>query len=160
FPRMFGENVRTDAAIFHTRDLSVVDSITDSTGFTLLQQRLFRQKYILSYDYTFQQNRIFTRDRTSENPVAFDRRIRTAWFDISLARDTRDNILNATRGSFLSNGLEIAPPGVGSSINFFKNFTQLFYFHPIKELVWATGVRAGFASGFEDEEIIPTERFQ
>src|SRR5262249_14080223 len=133
----------------------------DTTGFTLLQQRVFRNRYIFTYDYTYQRNRIYTRDDLDlDSPLALQRKVSTAWFDISLSRDTRDNILNSTRGSFISNGLEIAPPGIGSSINFYKNFTQFFYFHPLKQLVWATGVRAGFAHGFDDEEIIPTERFQ
>jgi outer membrane protein assembly factor BamA len=68
--------------------------------------------------------------------------------------------VDSTRGSFLSNGFEVAPPGIGSSIKFYKNFTQFFYFHPVRQLVWATGVRAGFANGFENEEILPTDRFQ
>jgi outer membrane protein assembly factor BamA len=40
--------------------------------------------------------------------------------NISLSRDTRDDILNATRGTFFSNSFEIAPPRLGSTFPYVK----------------------------------------
>jgi outer membrane protein assembly factor BamA/autotransporter translocation and assembly factor TamB len=160
-PTFLRRNITTTGAVFRSRDLSTPESISDILGFTVQQQWKFREHYLLSYDYSYKQNHTFDRDFDPEDPFAFDLTIPIARFNGTVSRDTRDDILNATRGSFLSNSFEIAPPGVGSSIQFIKNYAQFFRFQPIRErLVWATAVRVGTADGFHGQELIPTEKFR
>jgi len=130
-------------------------------GFTVQQQWRLRNRYILSYDYSYKRNRTFDKNLDPNDPFAFDITIPIARFNGTLTRDTRDDILNASRGTLLSNSFEVAPPGVGSSIKFLKNYTQYFRFRPVKQrLVWASAVRAGFAQGFGGQDLIPSEKFR
>src|SRR4030095_11118410 len=56
---------------------------------------------------------------------------------------------------------EIAPPGVGSYIQFLKNYSQFFRFRPLTErVVWASAYRVGLAKVFHGQDLIPTERFR
>jgi outer membrane protein assembly factor BamA len=160
FPVFMGRDVTTSATVFRTRDLSVPESITDLWGLTIQQQWRLRNLYVLSYDYSYKRNHTFVRGFDPDNPFDFNLIFPIARFNGTLSRDSRDDILNATKGTFLSSSTEIAPPGVGSSIRFIKNYTQYLKFRPIwGNKVWASAVRVGLASGFGGQELIPTERF-
>jgi outer membrane protein assembly factor BamA len=160
-PVFLGKNATTTGAVFRTRDLSIPESITDLWGFTVQQQWQLRDRYLLSYDYSYKRDHTFSVNLDPDNPFAVDYTFPIARFNGTLSRDTRNDILNAARGTFLSNSFEIAPPGVGSFIQFFRNFTQYFRFQPVRErLVWGSGVRMGMAKGFQGQELIPTERFK
>jgi len=88
-----------------------------------------------------------------------------------LTRDTRDDLLDATRGSFTSHGLEWAGEKLGSDFRFIKYYGQYFYYRALRKLdeeeqgivrprlVFASGVRAGLAKTFEGEFLIRPERF-
>jgi outer membrane protein assembly factor BamA/autotransporter translocation and assembly factor TamB len=160
-PVFLGKNVTTTGAVFRTRDLSEPLFIADILGFTVQQQWQLRNRYLLSYDYSYKSNHTFDRHLDPNDPFAFDLTIPIARFNGTLSRDSRDDLLNATKGTFLSNSFELAPPGVGSSIQFMRNFTQFFRFRQVGErLVLATGVRMGVAKGFHGQELIPTEKFR
>jgi len=158
-PRLFGEDLKTDISIFKFRDLSVDRSITDTSGITFLQQARFGKAYVLSYDYTFRNNRVFARSEsnTAKGP---GERVRTARLNATLTRDTRDDILNSTSGSFFSNSFELAPPGIGSSVQFTKDLFQAFYFRPWRNMIWASGLRIGMAGPFGNRQLIDIERFR
>jgi outer membrane protein assembly factor BamA len=114
----------------------------------------------LSYDYSYKSNHTIEKNPNPDFPIPFDLTYPIARFNGTLSRDSRDDLLNATKGTFWSNSFEIAPPGVGSSIQFLRNVTQFFRFRPLGErLVLATGARMGVAKGFHGQELIPTEKF-
>ena len=166
-PVFAGRNATTTATLFRRREFHADADplnptvITDLWGFTVQQQWRLRNRYILSYDYSYKRNRTFDKNLDPNDPFAFDITIPIARFNGTLTRDTRDDILNASRGTLLSNSFEVAPPGVGSSIKFLKNYTQYFRFRPVKQrLVWASAVRAGFAQGFGGQDLIPSEKFR
>jgi outer membrane protein assembly factor BamA len=160
-PALLGLNATTTASVYRSRDLREPASITDLWGFTIQQQWQLRNRYLLSYDYRYERNHTFDRNLDPDNPFAFDLIIPIARFNGTLSRDTRDDLLNATRGSFLSNSFGIAPPGVGSSLQFFRNYTQYLRFQPVRErLVWASAVRVGVAKGFHGQELFSTIRFR
>jgi outer membrane protein assembly complex protein YaeT len=159
-PTLIGHDIRTNFSVFGTRDLSDESFIVDEIGYTIQQQIRMRNKFLMSYDYSYRRNRTYERNLDPDNPFAFDLRIPVARFNGSLTRDTRDDILNARRGTFLSNSFEVAPPGVGSGIHFVKNYVQFFSFRPVKErFTWASAFRFGLADTFDDEELIPSEQF-
>ena len=163
-PVFFGKSATTTASVFRTRDLTQPDVtqpalnlITHLWGFTIQQQWQLRNRYLLSYDYSYKR----THTSDPKDPFAFGVTIPIARFNGTLTRDTRDDILNATKGNFLSNSFEIAPPGVGSSIQFLRNFTQYLRFQAVRgRLVWASALRVGAARGFHHQDLIPTELFR
>ena len=157
-PEFYGRNVTTTVTLFRTRELTDPDLISDFWGVTAQQQWRFQKYYVLSYDYSFRKERNYPRDATDSsqgNP-----RIPIARFNGTVSRDTRDDILNAARGTFLSNSFEIAPPGIGSSILFFRNYSTYLHFKPVKKsLVWASGFRIGLGAGFRGQDLSINDKF-
>jgi outer membrane protein assembly factor BamA/autotransporter translocation and assembly factor TamB len=154
-PVLARKNVTTTVAVFRNRDLTNDTFIANRWGFTVQQQWQLGNRYVLSYDYRYERNRNTNRIVNPDDPFALSEiTFPIGRLNGTLSRDTRDDILNATKGSFLSNSFEIAPPGVGSSIEYFRNFTQYFRFRPVRErLIWASAVRAGVAKGFHGQQI-------
>lgn len=137
---------------------------TDRFGFSVLQESRFGKAWILNYGYRWEQTRTYDR---GPDPI-FDATLRVAPFTAALSRDTRDDLLDATRGSLLSHAIEYAPTFSGSELNFAKYFGQYFrYFAfdkpellPMQKgvrksrLVLATGVRVGLAGGLNGQDLI------
>ena len=155
-PVFAGRKAATTLTFLRRRDLTDPKSITDLWGFTLQQQWRLRNRYTLSYDYSYKRNHTFSTSPDPDFPITFDLTVPISRFNGTLTRDSRDDILNAGRGTFLSNSFEIAPPGVGSLIQFLKNYTQFLRFRPLKQgLVWASAARVGLAHSFGEQELIP-----
>lgn len=86
--------------------------------------------------------------------------IDVAGLDVSLVRDTRDNVIDAHRGRFLSLSVELAPSRLGSDFTFLKSYAQVFASRPLSpSLTWAQGYRVGAAHGFRGQRVRSTERF-
>jgi outer membrane protein assembly factor BamA len=80
----------------------------------------------------------------------------------AITRETRDDVLDATRGAFSSHSLSYSPSWLGSDQAFVKYFGQYFHYFPLQRerrerftgalvrprLVYAVGVRTGLARGF------------
>ena len=118
---------------------------------------------MLTYDYTFRRVSSFERDLTDgDDPAILDGIVRVARFNATLTRDTRDDILNATRGTFLSNSFDLAPPGIGSTIRYFRNYTQYLRFREVlrKNLIWASAYRVGIARVFGGDTLVESDKFQ
>jgi outer membrane protein insertion porin family len=91
----------------------------------------------------------------------------------TLSRETRDDLLDATRGSFVSNAFEYAPAALGSDLRFVRYFGQFYRYIALGEprpipfqgnvrkprLVYAGAVRVGLARGLGGQDLIPSERF-
>jgi outer membrane protein assembly factor BamA len=160
FPVFLGHDVTSTATAFRTRDLSLEGITQDLAGITLQQQWRLSSNYIFSYDYSFRRIHSFDPLADPNDPFGYDLTFDIGRFNTALSRDTRDDVLNASRGSFISNSFEFAPPGFGTHFKFIKNYAQFFYFKPIKaNLVWASGVRVGMARGFDGQDLIPSEQF-
>lgn len=81
-------------------------------------------------------------DLETREPLAF--RGTVARFQAAFLADRRDDPLNAQRGYFFSVDGEFAPELFGSDISYAKNFSQLFLYRKLGNIVYAAGVRAGF----------------
>jgi outer membrane protein assembly factor BamA len=90
----------------------------------------------------------------------------------TLTRETRDEVLDASRGAFLSQSFSYSPGWLGSDQPFIKYLGQYFHYFPLRpptrkpftteivrpRLVYATGVRIGLARGIGG--VVPrSERF-
>ncbi len=76
-----------------------------------------------------------------------------------LARDTRDNIFEPSRGS--RNSVEFQFAGLGGDTQYYKVIAESGWFVPLPvfNLVWAVRGLAGFAEGWGGEEVPIYERF-
>jgi outer membrane protein assembly factor BamA len=90
----------------------------------------------------------------------------------TFTRETRDDVLDATRGSFTSHGLSYSPTWLGGDDAYVKYFGQYFRYVALQperrerftneilrpRLVFASGVRVGLSRGFGGR-VPETERF-
>src|SRR6185436_2929312 len=144
FPVFMSRDVTTTTGVFRTRQF-LKDTVSNTWGFTLQQQWRLSDFYMLSYDYTYRRLSTFERDLTVDDPDILDGIVRVARFNATLTRDTRDDILNATRGTFLSNSFDLAPPGIGSAIHYIRNYAQYLRFRQVlrKNVIYASAYRLG-----------------
>ncbi len=156
--------LRTTAASFIRREVREGFN-TDRIGLSILQEVRFRNVWSVNYGYRIENTHTY---ENVPDPL-FDAYLRVAPFTTSLSRDTRDDILDATRGSFTSHGLDYAPTWSGSELNFIKYFGQYFRYIALDKpkllpmqrnvrrsrLIVATGVRVGLAAGLGGQGLIP-----
>ena len=123
-----------------------------------------------SVRYAFGTTRTFDERLTDNDQAAIDRlfpQVRLASFSGAVARDTRDDLLDPTRGSFLSAEGTLAARAFGGQVGFTKGYLQGAWFTRIpgtRGVVFATRAAAGLADGFprlvtlgeEGGEIPPT----
>jgi outer membrane protein insertion porin family len=90
----------------------------------------------------------------------------------TFTRETRDQVLDATRGSFTSHGFSYSPTWLGGDESYIKYYGQYFHYFPLQparrkrftneilrpRLVYATGIRVGLSRGFGGR-VPETERF-
>lgn len=141
----------------------------DRLGFSIQQEAFVKGIYLLNYGYRIEKSRTYDTglDRL------FDVPLRIGSFTTTFSRETRDEILDATRGSFFSHALQFSPSWLGSELAFIKYFGQYFRYFALQKpklelftnellrprLVFATGVRAGLSRGLGDQEVPLSERF-
>jgi outer membrane protein assembly complex protein YaeT len=169
-PQLGGLPVNSSAVAFLTRQYrEAAGFIVDRGGFSLQQEAEFRNRFVLNYGYRFERNRTY---EFGPDPF-FDITLNVAPLTASLTRDLRDDVLDATRGSFTSHSLEYAPSLLGSDLLFVRYFGQYFQYLPLSEpqevpwsgglwkprFVYAGGLRLGLATGFGGQRLIPSERF-
>ena len=129
----------------------------DRTGFTIQQQHSISRSDILSYNYTFGRNHTFA--RTPEGQLSTDTSVHVGSLNTAFTRDTRDNILNASRGIFFSQSVGYAAKLFGSDVNFVRYFGQFNAYARLSDfLVYAVGLRIGLSKGL-GQEMIPSEKF-
>jgi outer membrane protein assembly factor BamA len=87
--------------------------------------------------------------------------VSVAALESTLLRDTRDFVLDARKGKFLSANLEYSPEIIGSDLHFLKSFSQAFFYHPVgSSFLWGQAYRLGLAWPFGEQDLIPDERFK
>ena len=149
------------------------DEIDQRRGFSISQQARWRDRYILNYGYRFEK---LVSAQAPPDPFFPDPlRLTVAPFTVSFTRETRDDILDASRGDFLSNTFEWAPSQLGgdSALHFIRYFGQYFRYFPLSRpsempfggnaqrprWIYASGVRVGLSRGLNGQVIPDAERF-
>ncbi len=142
-----------------------------SLGVSIQQDLPLRSKWLLSYGYRFEKQRGFVPDPSAPDIKADVVSVAPVTFTIS--RDTRDSFLDATRGSFISHGFELAPEFLGSDYPYARYYVQYFKYFPLtrprpvpfgeqpqrSRFVFASGSRLGLQKGFNEEGAVLTDRF-
>jgi outer membrane protein assembly complex protein YaeT len=118
--------------------------------------RLSRQ-YSLAALYSFQRTRLFDERFTPQEQPLIDRlfpEIRLSKLSGSFIRDSRDDVLDASRGMLVIVDADLAARAIGSEVGFVKTYIQSFYYHRLpsaRRMVLALGARLGAAHGLPRE---------
>jgi outer membrane protein insertion porin family len=113
--------------------------------------------YSVAGRYSFEQTRLFNEDISFEERPLIDKlfpQVRLSKFSGSFIRDTRDDIIDATRGRFLIVDGDLAARAIGSEVGFVRTYVQGFSFHRLpaqRRMVVALAARLGAAHGFARE---------
>ena len=136
---------------------------------SIQEEKKLQDHYVWSFGYRFERSRNWSPDLVQSVTPPF---IRVSPFTTTLLRETRDDVLDATQGSFFSQAFSISPLWPGAE-GYVKYFGQYFHYFPLQSprhkpftneiirprLVFATGVRLGLASGLSGEAVPLSERF-
>lgn len=105
--------------------------------------------------YSLATTRIFDFDDTLDEAdrLTIDRvfpQVRLSSFSGAVSRDTRDDLLEPQRGTFISGDGTLAARSIGSEVGYIKTFVQGFVYKNLGKpnLVFAGGARLGLARGF------------
>jgi outer membrane protein insertion porin family len=88
-----------------------------------------------------------------------DRDVRLSTISGAIIRDTRDNLLDARRGSFTTVNLDLTPTALGSSATFAKLFGQYARYKTAHSVVFANSVRVGLAKALAGSFVPTSELF-
>jgi outer membrane protein insertion porin family len=113
--------------------------------------------YSVAGRYSFERTKLFDVDISLDERPLIDRlfpQVRLSKLAGSLIRDSRDDIVDTTRGRLLLFDLDLAARAIGSEVGFVKTYLQGFSYHRLpaaRPMVVALGARLGAAHGFPRE---------
>ena len=107
--------------------------------------------------YGFSTTRTFDERLSDEEKEQIDRafpQVRLSGFSGAIARDSRDDLLDPSRGSFLSMEATVAARALGGQVGFMKTYMQGSWFRRLpgaSRVIFATRAAVGLADGFQRE---------
>lgn len=107
--------------------------------------------------YSFGTTRTFEERLSEDEQARIDRlfpRVRLSVFSGAVARDTRDDVVEPNRGTFVSVETSMASRALGGQVGFLKSYMQGYWFKQIpgtRGVVFATRVSVGLADGYPRE---------
>jgi outer membrane protein assembly factor BamA len=132
--------------------------VADITGVTFEQRFRPVGRVEVAYSYTFERNHTFQLTPVPGDPFPFDFVVHVARLSPRAIVDTRDDLIDASRGWFHSSDLEYSGPSLGSYVRFIKYVLLQRYYRKVGPLVFASSARLGLATAF-DQTLLPSERF-
>jgi outer membrane protein assembly factor BamA len=172
-PTLLHFPIQTTASVYYREERNPATQVSDAfnadrRGISLQQERKLWESYVWTYGYRFERARTFdpVPNRTP------DELILVSPLSNAFVRDTRDEVLDATRGSFSSHAFQFSPKWLGSDDTYVKYFGQYFHYFPLQRerrkrfsneiirprFVFATAARIGVSKGMG--AFVPTtERF-
>jgi len=164
---------KTTAGVYFRKDLNPPTEQTDPfdisrQGGSIQQEAQFRNSYVWSYGYRYE---LATTLEPSLGEGVTET-VRVTPLTTTLTRETRDEVLDASKGMFFSQAFAYSPSWLGSDRPYLKYYGQYFRYFPLTSekpkpftneilrprLVFATGIRIGLAEGLGGD--VPTsERF-
>jgi outer membrane protein assembly factor BamA/autotransporter translocation and assembly factor TamB len=164
--------VSTTASVYYTEERNAESRLADPFnvdrfGVSVQQERTLGNHYVWNYGYRWESARKF-----AALPDATGERITVSPLTSTFTREARDEVLDASRGSFTSHGFSYSPTWLGADASYIKYYGQYFHYVPLERerrkrftneilrprFVYATGVRLGLARGFGGR-VPETERF-
>ncbi len=157
-PTLFGRPIETNLFASRKRQVSGprdTGFVTDIQTFTVEQRVRPFDRLTLAYSANLDLDHTF--DRTPDPSFPFDLRLRVMRLDASAVAERRDDLFDATNGSYHSANIEYGAD-IGRPVRFLKYLGQHFLYRRIGPIVLASAARVGLATGF-GSDLIPTERF-
>jgi outer membrane protein assembly factor BamA len=144
-------------SVFSFEDDLVIDGVSiirRERGFQLQETFRVRRQTRVLLGYLYNRHETLSPDLP---PIPLN----IAGADLSVVYDSRDDLLNASHGRFLSLNLELDPSFLGSDAPLVKGFAQAQFAQPIAggALSWAHSYRLGLAWGLDGEPVYSKERF-
>jgi outer membrane protein assembly complex protein YaeT len=162
FPRFFGTPLRSNLFASQSREEfrgSTDAFLTDTIDLTAEQRFEVGRTLGIAYGYNFERNHTFDPQPDPGDLIPYDVLVDVARLRATALVDSRDDLLNATRGTFHSSSIEYASEPLGSDVRFVKYLLQQNYYRPLGSgLMVATAGRLGLAKG-SGQDLIPSERF-
>ena len=159
-PRWFGTN---DLIVNGVVERGVRTTFSfDRKGVNVDVVRRLTPALRVSGRYSLSSTRTFDERLTDEDQATIDRlfpEVRLSGFSGAVARDTRDDLLDPTRGTFLSGEGSLAARALGGEVGFVKTYVQGFTFRRLpgrRPVVFASRAALGLANGFP-REVQPTD---
>ena len=149
--RLFGWSARSTLYSFFSRDrvrndTGEISSITDQQGISA-DQRWRPKGFQVIYGYRFERNHTVIPTSLDDPLPSFDIVADVAKLSSAVLFDRRDDPINARKGTFSSISFDYASTRLGSDVSNRKVLAQQFVFVPIRRLVLASRVLAGYAFG-------------
>jgi outer membrane protein insertion porin family len=156
-PRVFGS--RTDVLVTGILEQAIRSSFNFARRELRAEAGLrLSPAYSLSGRYSFERTELFDeRFTTDESQGIIDRlfpQIRLSTFSGSFIRDSRDDLLDPSRGLLVTFTSDLAMRAIGSEVGFAKAYVEAFSFTQLpsaRRVVVALGARLGVADGFRRE---------
>jgi outer membrane protein insertion porin family len=151
-PRVFGPNDLVATAAVEQGRRSSFNFTRQGLNADLL--RRITNTIRVSGRYTFSTTRTFDERLSESDQAIIDRqfpRVRLSVFSGAVTRDTRNDLLDPERGTFLSAEGSIASRALGGEVGFVKSYMQGFWFQRLpgpRRIVFAIRAAAGLADGF------------
>ena len=117
--------------------------------------RRFKDRITLVGSYSLSTVRLFDERIAPEDRPDIDRlfpQVRISKFSGAVRRDTRDDLLDPTRGLVVGLDGDVAARALVSQVGFVKGYGEVFTYRTVsakRRVVLAGGVRIGLAKGFE-----------
>ncbi|MCJ7580291.1 MAG: outer membrane protein assembly factor BamA [Candidatus Aminicenantes bacterium] len=149
-PYFLSKKISTEFFIFYNSSDKPSFNL-DRGGLTIQQQMKLGRFSILSYGYSYE--KVWTHlSETSVDPYATDTIHNEGVLNLAFSHDTRDNIMNASRGLFLSQSFGYAAGWIGSQVNFIRYFGELYSYQKISgSFIYAFAFRLGLGQGLGSE---------
>lgn len=170
-PSLLTWKVKTALSAYTSREADPATSLSgaftiDRIGASISQERELRNQYVWNYGVRYE------RAHTFDVSGARDERVKVSPMTSTFTRETRDDLLDARKGSFTSHSFAYAPRWLGTDAPYVKYFGQYFRYVPLQpekrkpltneilkpRLVYAFGVRLGVARGL-GSDVPASERF-
>jgi outer membrane protein assembly complex protein YaeT len=161
--------IATTASVYYREERNPATEVTgpfdfDRRGASIQQEKQLANSYVWSYGYRIERARPFDPRLGS----ALGEPVWVSPLTSTFTREGRDEVLDASRGSFLSQAFSYSPTWLGSDQTYVKYYGQYFHYFPLQapqrrrftneilrpRLVYAVGVRLGLAN-----EAPASERF-
>ncbi|MEO6011765.1 MAG: BamA/TamA family outer membrane protein [Vicinamibacteraceae bacterium] len=117
--------------------------------------RRFKDRITLVGSYSLSTVRLFDERIAPEDRPDIDRlfpQVRISKFQGALRRDTRDDLLDPTKGLVIGLDGDLAARALASQVGFVKGYGEVFAYRTVssrRRIILAGGVRVGLAKGFE-----------
>ena len=166
-PAMFGLPIVTNVFLSRSReqsggnDSSSFRFVTDTTSLTLEQRVRPARKIEVSYGFTYDRKHAFDLNLNADPSNPFpenDVTVNVARLRSTAIVDTRNDLVDATKGWFHSSDFEYGPSALGSDLHFMKYLVQHRYYRILGPVVLASSARLGLATAF-DQILLRSERF-